>query len=206
MWVEPFFTCGECGGEIGRWPMRNLLKQDILDWRHRTVPDGIAPHRAVLGTPVPLAVIVLATPAETPDEPEAEPYPAPEVPARPALAADLPSAAAALDKLADQHGWTVEAWYMRGTRMDSRGKPTRVVSSVVLRMHRDGHRLVAVWEEGKFDTGYNLTHYAEMIGSAALKELIRFPRMICEDCKEPPALHVGPPGALVCYSQRDVLI
>ena len=212
MWVPPFFDCGECGSQIGRWPMTNLLGQEILDWRHRDIPPGTTPHRAVLGTPVPIkAVLGVIAPTRDDDGDDEgiapDPVPPPEVPARPALAADLPPAAVTIDKLAQEHGWTVEAWFMRGTRIDGRGRPGRVGSTVVLRMWRDGHRLIAVWESAPgdkwiFDTGYSLMHHSAMVGSAELKRLIKFPRLVCEDCGKPPARHTLTPGGLVCFSEH----
>lgn len=216
-WVEPFFSCGECGGEIGRWPMVNMLRQEILDWRHRSVPAGTAPHRAVLGTPGPKAREIRSAEKLGLDQDDDEeiqlpdPVPPPEVPARPALAGDLPSSATSLDKLAQAHDWAVEAWFMRGTRMDARWKAGRVVSSVVLRLHRDGHRLVACWqtdskEAWKFDEAYSLTHYIVSIGSPELRRLVQAPRAICEDCQEPPALHVSTPTGPVCFNERPAEI
>lgn len=202
--VLPFFTCGECGGQIARWPMLNLLKQEILDWRHVDVPRGVAPHRAVLGTPVPPRV--LKTDLVDDREDDVVEVPPPEVPARPALAGDLPIGATRLDKLAQEYGWTVEAWFMRGTRMDARWRPSRVVSSVVLRMWRDGHRLIATWETDsqdawKFDEGYSITRAIEPIGSPELRRLIQVPRSICESCHEPPALHVSTNTGPVCFNE-----
>lgn len=203
--VPPFFTCGECGGQIARWPMLNLLKQEILDWRHFQAPRGVAPHRAVLGTPVPIAELKVDMPAEV-EEPGPVVVPPPEVPARPALAGDLPVGAARLDKLAQEFGWTVEAWFMRGTRMDARWRPSRVVSSVVLRLWRDGHRLIATWETDNkdawsFGEGYSITRQVEPVGSPELRRLIGVPRSICESCHEPPALHVSTNTGPVCFNE-----
>ena len=204
-WVPPFFTCGECGGEIGRWPMKNLLRQDILDWRHRTVPDGVGEHRAVLGTPVPLAEIRLVEePAEVEETPD--PVPAPEVPARPAMYDELPPSARTLDKHAAAAGWAVEAWYMRGPLMDARWRFNRTVSSVVLRMVRDGHGVVASWQtktDGSwaFDFGFSIGHYSRMVSSPELTALIKAPRAVCDSCGEPPALHTLTPEGYVCHDE-----
>lgn len=208
MWTPPFFTCGECGGEIGRWPMSNMLRQDILDWRHRSVPDGTAPHRAVLGTPVPLAEIRLSPIEEDEEVDEApDPVPAPELLARPAMHGELPSSAAQIDKLAAVNGWAVEAWIMRGPLMDARWKFRRVISSAVLRMVRDRHGLVAIWDspdgdEWSFDSAWSLVHHRlTPLSSPELRAAIKYPRMICEDCGEPPALHVSTPGGLICHAE-----
>jgi hypothetical protein len=228
-WVPPFFRCGECGGEIGLWPMKNLLKQDILDWRHRTVPDGTAPHRAVLGTPAHKPRIPGVKVVEERDEDwvEPDPVPPPVIPARLALRTDpVPPSALALVKLADSNGWNVEMYYMRGTRMDARWKAGRVVSSVVVRLHRDGHRLVACWQtKGDldpaiwwaakdwpgppfmpsfspwgFEQGWSLTREATAVGSPELRKMITHPPMWCDDCGEPPALHVLTSSGLICHA------
>lgn len=225
-WVPPFFTCGECGGEIGRWPMKNLLKQDILDWRHRTVPDGATPHRAVLGTPVPIAELLEAETVPS-EAQESQTIPAPEVPARPAMREELPASALSLDRAAGENGWRVEAWYMRGPLMDARWKFSRMVSSLILRMDRDGHRLVASWQADvdplahpgwtakqwpgvpfvtsynpwSFDEAWSLTRTVEALSSPELKKAVNTPRMICETCGEPPALHLLTATGLMCHAK-----
>ena len=240
-WVPPFFTCGECGGRIGRWPFTNLLRQEVLDWRHIEVPpymlDGGAtvPHRAVLGTPVREVHLAPAEPQEltdgADDDDEAvdpDVCPLPEVPARRAEPHELPAGAAAIAKLATENGWTVETWYMRGTRMSARWKALGVVADVVIRARRDGHRLVACWQTRpgdaqapiwaardwpgppyapsynpwKFDEAYSLTHTAEPIGSPELRRLIAAPRMVCENCREPPAMHHLTDTGSICHSNR----
>lgn len=237
-WLPPFFTCGLCGGEIGRWPMINMLKQKILDWRHIEVParmpDGspVAPHRAVLGTPVPLAA-VLAAKASPEPEPEGDDdvvvvpdaCPPPEVPARPAEPYEIPPSAASIAKLAEENGWYVEVWYMRGTRMSARWKALGVVSDIVVRAARDGHRVVASWQTKvgldhevrwtardwpgtpyvesfnpwKFDDAYSLTRTADPIGSPELRKILTTPRTLCDECNEPPALHHLTEGGYVCH-------
>jgi hypothetical protein len=206
-WVPPFFTCGECGGEIGRYPMRNLLRQDILDWRHRTVPAGVGEHRAVLGTPAhkPTLLESLA-PEEEGEVPAEHEVPAPEL--RAVLSADtpLPRAATSIEKLAKDHGWAVEAWTWRGTLMDARWRPSRVRSTVCLRMVRAGHGLAALWVtdaagDWEFDVAYSVTHYTEEIGSPELRKIIQFPRVICETCGENLTLHHVVPGGFLCHAE-----
>lgn len=229
-WVPPFFDCGECGGTIGRWPLVNLLRQSTLDWRHVEVPPGVAPHRAVLGTPVLAVRIPGAEPEELADGDdevvEPDECPPPEVPARPAGPGELPAGAASIAKLGRDNGWTVETWYMRGTRMSARWKALGVVSNAVVRMVRDGHRLVACWQTRpgldpavrwsgkdwpgppyvesfnpwKFDEAYSLTHQADPIGSPELRKLIAAPRMVCEECGETLALHHSTPDGPVCHT------
>ncbi len=216
-WIPPFFTCGLCGGEIGRWPIRNFLKQDVELWRHRTVGEGWGEHQAVLGTPAHTPDI-----RDTPkkgasrdvelDGPEIAPDPI--VPARPALAGDLPASAARWDRKAEQNGWTVEAWYMAGPLMDARWKFSRWVQSVVLRAERDGHRLIASWQAPldpdsyvetepayKFDAGYSIGHYVEPMSSPELNAALVVPRALCESCGEPPALHVSTRTGPVCHNE-----
>jgi hypothetical protein len=202
-WHPPFFTCGECGGEIGRWPVRNLLRQDILDWRHRDVPPGTPEHRAVLGTKAHTPKIPERVVVEVQDTGAPMPAPPPEMPARPALAGDLPSPAEKMARLAEGQGWTVQAWIMRGTLMDVRWKPMRVVTTVVLWLDRDGHRLVVSWVTATdgtwdFEHGFSLGRYVEPLGGNELKRAIKYPRAVCEDCQKPPAFHPLTDGVRVC--------
>lgn len=214
--MPPTFKCGECGHPIARWPMLNLLRQRILDWRHIDPPAGLSPHRAVLGTPVPIRDVLGAV-GGTDEVVETTPsVPAPEVPARPALAGDLPNAAVSIDRLAANHGWEVEAWYMRGPLMNAYWKFNRTVSTVVLRMRRDGHGLVATWQtknwpgipfdldygEWAFEDAWSLTRYVEPVSSPQLRKIISHPRMICEDCDQTLTLHTLVPGGYVCHDEQ----
>ncbi len=209
-WVDPEFTCGECGGTIARWPMKNMLKQDILDWRHKTVPAGVTEHRAVLGTPVPIQAVI--APTETPVELDVPvDAPSPITPARPAMREELPASALRLDKKAEENGWIVQAFYMAGPLMDARWRFNRWVQSVVLWLDRDGHRLVASWQakwdpvevpEYKFEQAYSLTHDVQPLTSPELNAAVVVPRAICESCGEPPALHVRTSTGPVCYCER----
>lgn len=211
-WVPPFFTCGVCGGEIGRWPMLNLLRQEILDWRHRAVPPGVEEHRAVLGTPAhkPRIEASSAGPERSDnagDETSPVPAPPPELPARPALHGELPGAAERIDKLAAANGWEVEAWIMRGTLMDARWRPSRVRSSAVLRGRRDGLGVVACWATDtqgtwKFDEAFLVGHFLEPLSSPELRAVLSEPRARCESCGEPPRLHVTTPTGPVCFSEH----
>jgi hypothetical protein len=207
-WVAPFFTCGECGGEIGRWPVRNLLRQDILDWRHRNIPEGTPEHRAVLGTKAHTPRIPERVVVEVQDDGSAMPAPPPEMPARPALAADLPSPAERVVRLAEQQDWTVQAWIMRGTLMDVRWKPMRVVSTVALWLDRDGHRIVVSWVtqmdgSWEFEGAWSLGRFVEPLGGSELKRAIKHPRAVCEDCGRIPALHLLTDGTYVCETEAS---
>lgn len=193
------------------------------------MPAGVAEHRAVLGTPAHRPRFLLQDVAADVEEDEVvpDPVPPPEIPARPVERTDpVPPSATALVKLAEDHRWIVETYYMRGTRMDARWKAGRVVSSVVVRLHRDGHRLIACWQTRAeldpavwwaakdwpgtpfmpsfspwgFESGWSLTHEASSIGSPELRKMIIHPRMWCDSCGEPPALHILTPGGLVCHS------
>ena len=214
-WVEPFFTCGECGGEIGRWPMLNLLKQEILDWRHRTVPDAWqdTPHRAVLGTPVPLAELKLAPLNPEPEvegslEPDSvPPSEIPVVSVETAGQVDGPGAAVSLELKGKENDWRVRTYFMRGPLMDARWKFNRTVSSIVVHLDRDGHRLVATWTtktDGAwvFDQAWSLGHFVERMTSIELRAAVGRPRMICATCSEPPALHVSTNTGPVCHAEH----
>lgn len=211
--VPPFFKCGECGGEVGRYPVRNLLSQNILDWRHRDAPPGVAPHRPILGTKAHHVSFQVPSAAEAPDNEDdgPEPAPSPEVPARPALHGELPGPAVSLDKSADVNGWEVEAWIMRGTLMDVRWKALRVITSVVMRLRRDGVGLVATWRTKspqpddvgpawEFDGAWQLGHVVEPLGGNELKTAVKFPRIFCETCGEVPARHVWTKTGMMCFN------
>lgn len=211
-WLPPFFTCGACGGEIGRRPVSNPntvqkaikadLDREIYAWLHRTVPDGVEPHTAVLGTPVPTSkpAVDLDVPVEHPTQLE------PEIPARPAMHDELPGSAASLDRQAAAKGWTVEAWLMRGPLMDARWKFSRMRTSIVLRFLRDGHGLVASWAEEAnenmaFDFAYSIGHHVEALTSPELRAAVGRPRAICESCGETSALHVSTDTGPVCFTE-----
>ena len=204
-WVPPFFTCGECGGEIGRWPMFNLLKQEILDWRHKTVPEDVTEHRAVLGTPAHRPRIPISGDQAKVDI-KAEPVPKPYIPARPATPEEMPGPAVRLTKKAADHGWECRAVYMAGPLMTASWQFSRMVESVVVQLKRDGVRLVAAWQtrygeaDWSFDLAYELDRTARPLSSPELNAAVKFPRIFCEDCGEPPALHVRlDNGDLICH-------
>lgn len=212
-WVGPYYKCGICGGEIGRWPMLNLLRQEILDWRHKTVPPGTAPHRAVLGTLAHAPVVpppTRARPASGSVEHDKIVPPDPIVAARPAPLEEIPGPAVRLIKKASDHGWASRAVYMHGPLMTSTWKFSRMVEDVVVQLHRDGHRLVACWQtkagedDWSFDQAWSLTHFSDPLSSPELTAAVTAPRMICGDCDEPLAMHVtldnlGP----ICFDTWD---
>lgn len=206
-WVPPEFFCGECGGRVARWPMVNLLRQQILDWRHVTVPEGVEPHRAVLGTPAPHIPLLAPEPEEEGEV--SRQAPPPEFTARPAMHEELPSSAVSIDKLAAAHGWTAEAWTWRGTLMDSRWHPSRVRSTVCLRFLRDGHGLVATWVTGtdgeswEFDEAWSLTTVVEPVSSPQLRKILSFPRLVCESCGRAYALHELTDSGPVCHASPN---
>lgn len=158
-WIAPYFPCGICGGEIGRWPLTNpssvekAVQVDLgrmtYAWRHRTVPDAWKdqPHQAVLGRPAHTPILEApkkpqkrddeVTPPETP--------PPPVVPARRALHHEIPASALSFMARASEHGWTPRAWYMQGPKMTAQWKFQQMVESIVVKAIRDGHMIVAVW-------------------------------------------------------------
>jgi len=223
-WVEPTFTCGECGGQIARWPMKNLLRQDILDWRHKTVPPGVGEHRAVLGTPAHQPRVPAPTkPRKDHDEvvlPDVAPDPV--VPARPAKPHELPASAGRFAKKAAENGWTTQAWYMHGPLMLNGWKFAGMVESIVLWCDREGVRVVAAWQSRvpgvppwtardwpgppyvesfnpwAFDTGYVLGRTAEPAGSPELGRVLERPVMRCNACDRAPELHYSTEWGLLC--------
>lgn len=226
-WVPPFFTCGLCGGEIGRWPSLNLLKQEVALWRHRTVGEGWGEHQAVLGTPahepdirdVPKKGAQRDVEQDGPEVP-----PAPVVPARPAAPGELPTSASRWARAAGEAGWDVESWYMQGPLMNAQWKFSRMIESIVIRARRDGLMLVGVWQNNapgvpawakkdwpgppfvesynpwKFEAGYSRGHYLEPRSSPELSALRDQPRAVCESCGEPPALHASTSTGPVCHN------
>lgn len=74
-------------------------------------------------------------------------WPAPEVPARVAEPAEIPTGARRVAALAAAAGWTVVATYARGTYP---GRVPRVVDCLALRMWRGRQRAVALWHGVKF--------------------------------------------------------
>lgn len=207
-WVEPTFSCGECEGRIARWPMKNLLGHEILDWRHKTVPEGTAPHRAVLGTPAhrpriidtpKKAPAVISLAAEVEQEEVVEER---RLAGRPALRDDLPTVAQRLDKKAAENDWNVAAGILEGDRGD--GTPLQVV---VLFLVRDGHHLTTSWStkrDGSWQSNesYSFGHRVRQIGSRELGKIVEEPRRICESCGKPPALHDWTNGAAVCDADQ----
>jgi len=189
--------------------MTNLLRQEVLDWRHRTVPEGVTEHRAVLGTPAHMPVV------PEPTKPKVEhdevvlpdPAPAPIVPARLARPEELAGPAVRLIKKAADHGWATRAVYMHGPLMTAAWKFSRMVEDVVVQLHRDGHRLVACWQtkagedDWSFDQGWSVGHWIDPLSSPELNKAIARPRMICPHCAEPPELHVLLEEGLVCHSE-----
>lgn len=236
-WIPPFFACGVCGGEIGRRPITDptsvekAVQVDLgrmtYAWKHRTVPEAYRdfPHQAVLGTPAHTPHFT--EPKKSKGEPTAppEPPPAPEVPARLALAHEIPESAARFGLKATAEGWKVRTYYMRGPRMDAQWRFSQMVESVVVKALRDGHLLVGVWtcrvpgaiswtakdwpgppyakswNPWKFDEAYSVGHVVEPLTSTELNAALVIPRAICEDCGEPPALHWKSPTGPVCWSE-----
>jgi hypothetical protein len=86
--------------------------------------------------------------------------------------------AAAIIKLAHSRGWATRATYARGTTFDQYGTPTRVVDSLMVKLHwaQGGNaRAVAVWTDGKFDLAYKWAPWlpAQRVKSTALRAWLR---------------------------------
>lgn len=81
-------------------------------------------------------------------------HPAPEVPGRLAVQAELPKTAARLVLVAVERGWRVRATYARGTSTDSQGNATKVVESVAVRGFKNGLAFLAFWADGKFSSAW----------------------------------------------------
>lgn len=208
-WVGPEFTCGECGGTIARWPMVNLLRQEILDWRHKTVPAGVTEHRAVLGTPAhrpriidtpKKAPAVIALTAEEDAAEVEEAVVEQRLVGRPATYDDLPTSARRLDAKAAEHGWESQAYIMEGDRVP--GVPVEVV---VLFLGRDGHILTTSWSTKRDGTwvaneSYSFGHRTRQVSSRELGRLVEQPRALCESCGQPPALHDWTSDDPVCQT------
>lgn len=97
--------------------------------------------------------------------PRPEPHPAPEVPARPARAEEIPSSARKVIKPAVAVGWDLRMSYARGTAMGANGKPLvvkqsdgtkvpKVVESVMVQGRHGDRRFTAVWEDGSYWIGF----------------------------------------------------
>lgn len=157
-WIPPFFTCGICGGEIGRWPLTNpssvekAVQVDLgritYAWRHRTVGEDWkdTPHQAVLGTQAHKPVMPPAKQRAAdhiPVPPDVAPPPV--VPARPAEPHEIPASAASFIEKARANGWRVGSWYMQGPLMDAQWHFKQMVESVVVKAVRDGHMVVGIW-------------------------------------------------------------
>ena len=84
-------------------------------------------------------------------------HPAPEVCRRPAVPAEVPTMAAMLAETATAAGWMTSLTYARGTKIDRRGGPGKVVTSIAVRLACGPQRAVAVWEGGAFRSGWSWT-------------------------------------------------
>lgn len=102
------------------------------------------------------------------------PHPRPEVPAT-AVGLDddrVPLGARRLAKAAHLAGWRVLARYARGTTLDARGRPGRVVDDLALRLQRGRQGAVAHWVNGAFDMAYVVTVVSEnQVTSPVIRKL-----------------------------------
>lgn len=162
---EPQHTCGACGGTIGRFRVQR--GQAFYNaWLHTGDVTGLLPHGAVLGAPGRRATVEEMTEAlgdgnaarelwhaiyARDAKPKRvhihrEEVPPPRVPARPAVAEELPTGARTVQTAALAHGWDVRAIYSLGPVLNDAYQVIREVEVISLRMSRGGQRLVACWE------------------------------------------------------------
>lgn len=81
------------------------------------------------------------------------PHPVPEIPARPALAGEVPRSAELLGRYACSAGWGVMRTFARGTTLDAHGRPGRVVDCLAVRLARGPIRAVGLWDDGAYSCG-----------------------------------------------------
>ena len=62
-----------------------------------------------------------------------------------------------LAETATAAGWAVESTYVRGSKLNRRGEPGKVVDSLAVRLRRAPERAVATWLDGVFSTGWTWT-------------------------------------------------
>lgn len=147
-------------------------------------------------------------------------HPAPVVPARLAVAGEVPASAAALADAAVKTGWSASVVYAAGTAMDARGRPAGLVESVSVRCwRRGGQRAVAcwlrplpagnwradsgwVWRTGQIPrkVGVDATsrHVSDRPPAAPRAEQIKG---ACESCGQPVAINKD--GTLRVHGPRD---
>lgn len=89
---------------------------------------------------------------------------------RPAEVSELPRTALSLAKLADENGWDVSATHAVGV-WEAKGRPPRDVTSIAVRMAKQGARVAAIWVDGKF--WHALNGPFRRLNAAQVKELIR---------------------------------
>lgn len=133
-------NCVDCGGRVAAvpdWPTPRCVecgrkRHGVGAWRY-------APSQPWPGCPVR---------GDRPFPPP-EPWPEPEVTARPATLTEIPSSAADIAAKAYRAGWSVEVTYARGT-VPYNKTDRRVVDSVAVRMRYRALNAVGVWENRKF--------------------------------------------------------
>lgn len=96
-------------------------------------------------------------------------HPEPEVRARPALEAELPTGARQLVKAAIAAGWIAAPAYARGT-LPGQAHP---VDSIVLRLTRGSERAVACWTDGKADGAWVVRPEFRKVGVRELKAQVQ---------------------------------
>jgi hypothetical protein len=145
------------------------------------------------------------------------PHPAPVVGAEPfdPTLYPAPDAAMSLAGWAQLNDWCVTMTYARGTSIDARGRPNRVVDSLAVRMWRfPDQRAVATYMDGRADGGWMwlVGQIPRDVGVAALKlaldgtEPIARPKLesvkgACEACGN--LVVINKDGTLRVHGPRD---
>ena len=186
--------CGVCGGEVRGF--RGMLHgRPIADWKHRTAPPGVEPHRPVLGTPVDQETLDRIHRTSKDDEGSTTsrrlPPPPPLVPPRPIEPEEMPQAAGTILMLAGQNGWEAAGPVM----YFQTGKG---VENVVVRVRRRELGAVGCWIKSpnkadgqwRFELGFTLARATvEQVGSKQLKDWISQPDEQCPDCGASSVVH-----------------
>lgn len=114
---------------------------------------------------------------DAPARPVAHPQPQVRATLVPADDERVPPAARRMMVVAEAAGWTVRAKYARGTSMDTRGRPGRVVDDVGLLLTRGGLRIIAHWTDRAFDWAWVVTTRGPLrkVGARELRTLLVAP-------------------------------
>lgn len=81
-------------------------------------------------------------------------HPRPEIPCREAWPYETPRTAQLLADGGRDAGWTVRVTFARGTAIDRRGEPAKVVDSIAVRLQRGTQRALGLWIDERFSNGW----------------------------------------------------